>query len=91
MLALVHSCSPVASLHMYRSVGRPLWQDGGLGVTQERQERLVLPRCRPVTDTHTWDHCISEEVSCLRARTTTGVTPHHKGSSLQSTQGLQLL
>lgn len=23
--ALVHSCSPEASLHMYRSVGRPLW------------------------------------------------------------------
>lgn len=24
VLALVHSCRPVASLHMYRSVGRPL-------------------------------------------------------------------
>ena len=24
VLAFVHSCRPVASLHMYRSVGRPL-------------------------------------------------------------------
>lgn len=33
--ALVHSCSPVTSLHMYRSVGRPLGQqiqDDGRGV-----------------------------------------------------------
>lgn len=31
VLALVHSCSPVASLHMYRSVGRPLQQDTDVG------------------------------------------------------------
>lgn len=28
--ALVHSCSPEASLHMYRSVGRPLWWTTGV-------------------------------------------------------------
>lgn len=57
MPAFVHSCSPVASLHMYRSVGRPLWQDKAgcvcvcLCVT--REARTACPTQTLASDRHT--------------------------------------
>jgi len=44
VLTFVHSCRPDASLHMYLSVGRPLWWNSVQGMHSHLQRRIQKTR-----------------------------------------------
>lgn len=75
VLALVRSCSPEASLHMYRSVGRPLCGQQAWWGHMKRRERPAPAGGRQ--DGSSWDICVGrgegQKQGCPRAGSARGL------------------